>query len=143
MTVFASSPASQQFVQQGQPYQGLGQPFTGQSYTASAGIGQGPSSQLPVLVTDLSLRCATTALGTVIEQLRVDPQALWQIQAQGQIPQIAWSGILTECARRIAPSVHGLLVQMGGPVQAPAYGQAPSFMGQVPAHLPYPHQPLT
>ncbi|MCY0924425.1 hypothetical protein OS965_41165 [Streptomyces sp. H27-G5] len=69
------------------------------------------ASQLPLLITDISLRCAAVALNTVIEQLRVEPQLLAQIQAQGQLPQHSWSSVLTECARRVAPGVHSLFIE--------------------------------
>ncbi|MCY0924277.1 hypothetical protein OS965_40325 [Streptomyces sp. H27-G5] len=73
--------------------------------------GMPAASQLPLLITDISLRCAAVALNTVIEQLRVEPQLLAQIQAQGQLPQHSWSSVLTECARRVAPGVHALFIE--------------------------------
>ncbi|MFF3949772.1 hypothetical protein ACFYYN_33870 [Streptomyces sp. NPDC001902] len=108
--------------QQGYGQQGIGQPFMGlqgygQQHFGQPGIGQG-QQQLPLLVTELSLRCAATAVNAVVEQVRIDPQIMMGIQAQGQIPPHAWSSVLTECARRIAPVVHSALSQI-------AQGQSP------------------
>lgn len=86
--------------------------------------------QLPLLVAEVSLRCAATAVTAVVEQLRMDPQILVAVQAQGQIPpSYAWSNVLTECARRIAPVVHNGLAQITGQGQVSSYGQQ---YGQIP-----------
>ncbi|MFE5946838.1 hypothetical protein [Streptomyces sp. NPDC056480] len=119
----ASRPQSQQpYVQQmsGQPLWGFqsqnqlpfGQQGQGQGQQQPFGMqGQG-QQQLPLLVTELSLRCSVTAVSAVVEQLRTDPQILMGIQAQRQIPPHAFSQVLTECARRIAPLMHTALAQV-------------------------------
>ncbi|MGW3244109.1 hypothetical protein [Streptomyces sp. NPDC001070] len=137
-------PQWQQFgQQQSQPWagqQGYGQPFAGlqgygqQQHIGQPGIGQG-QQQLPLLVTELSLRCAATAVNAMVEQVRIDPQIMMGIQAQGQIPPHAWSSVLTECARRIAPVVHSALSQiaqgqMHNGQYAQQYGQYGQFPGQ-------------
>ncbi|MFE0628544.1 hypothetical protein ACFW3D_16425 [Streptomyces sp. NPDC058864] len=124
--------------QQGYGQQGIGQQFMGpqgygQQHFGQPGIGQG-QQQLPLLVTELSLRCAATAVNAVVEQVRIDPQIILGIQAQGQIPPHAWSSVLTECARRIAPVVHSAICQIAqgqqyGQQQFGPYGQ---FQGQFP-----------
>ncbi|MFE0654701.1 hypothetical protein ACFVZH_40035 [Streptomyces sp. NPDC059534] len=121
----------QPFGQQGQGQFGQQQPFGQQ--------GQG-QQQLPLLVTELSLRCSATAVSAVVEQLRMDPQILMGIQAQGQIPPHAFSQVLTECARRIAPLVHTALAQITGQGQS---GQMSQFgqggmgqFGQFPGQQP-------
>ncbi|MFE2471201.1 hypothetical protein [Streptomyces mirabilis] len=88
--------------------------------------------QLPLLVTEVSLRCAAPAVTALLEQLRMDPQILMAIQAQGQIPPHAWNNVLTECARRIAPVVHTVLAQITGQGvvgQQPQFGQHGQFQG--------------
>ncbi|MGD1221424.1 hypothetical protein AB9Q10_23710 [Streptomyces krungchingensis] len=96
---------------QQQPQPWAGQQGYGQQYFGQPGIGQG-QQQLPLLVTELSLRCAAVAVNAMVEQVRMDPQVMMGIQAQGQIPPHAWSSVLTECARRIAPVVHSALNQI-------------------------------
>ncbi|GGJ56078.1 hypothetical protein [Streptomyces brasiliensis] len=91
--------------------------------------------QVPLLVTEVSLRCAATAVAAMVEQLRMDPQILMAIQAQGQIPPHAWSSVLTECARRIAPVVHTALTQITGRSPVNGHGPQPQF-GQVPGLQP-------
>ncbi|MFB7868107.1 hypothetical protein [Streptomyces sp. NPDC056069] len=98
--------SQQPWSQQGQGQWGQQQPFGMQQ-------GQG-MHQLPLLVTELALRCSATAIAAVVEQLRMDPQMLMGIQAQGQVPPQAFSQVLTECARRIAPIVHTALTQLTG-----------------------------
>ncbi|WP_406053588.1 hypothetical protein OG462_44285 [Streptomyces sp. NBC_01077] len=94
--------------------------------------------QLPLMVTELSLRCSATALSAVVEQLRTDPQILMGIQAQGHIPPHAFSQVLTECARRIAPIVHTALTQLTNQSQQgqmgrfPGQGQSGQFPGMQP-----------
>jgi hypothetical protein len=118
--------------------QGFGQQYPqqfGQQYPqlgAQQGQGQG---QLPVLVTELSLRCAATAVSAVTEQLRMDPQIVMGIQAQGQIPPHAWSTVLTECARRIAPVVHAALTQIISQGQGQGQGQLPGQQMQQPGQF--------
>ncbi|MEU2835231.1 hypothetical protein ABZ667_42710 [Streptomyces lavendulae] len=109
-----------------------------------------PVAQVPLLTTDVSLRCAATALNTVIEQLRVDPQLLTQIQAQGQLPQHAWSSILTECARRVAPVIHTLINEVSerqhlfATVAGFTYGQPSSAFPATPfASTAFSQQPLS
>lgn len=96
---------------------------------------------LPSLVSEVSLRCAATAVAAVAEQLRMDPQTLIAAQTHGQIPPHVWGATLAECARRIAPVVHATLVQIAG--QGPAgghgqYGPLGSFgsFGQIPGLFP-------
>ncbi|WP_405880857.1 hypothetical protein OG762_21095 [Streptomyces sp. NBC_01136] len=115
--MFGPSPISQQgqFGTQGQ------QPFVVQH-----------QQQLPQLVTELSLRCAATVVNAMVEQLRMDPQIQLGIQTQGQIPPHAWSNVLTESARRIAPVVHAALAQITGQGQVGQYGQQ---FGQQPQGL--------
>ncbi|MFF3404308.1 hypothetical protein ACFYW6_38460 [Streptomyces sp. NPDC002659] len=50
----------------------------------------------------------------------MDPQILMAAQAQGQIPPHAWSNVLTECARRVAPVVDTALAQITGQGQVMA-----------------------
>ncbi|MFB7868020.1 hypothetical protein [Streptomyces sp. NPDC056069] len=57
--------------QQGQGQFGQQQPFGMQGMP-----GQGIHQQLPLLVTELALRCSATAVSAVVEQLRQDPQIL-------------------------------------------------------------------
>ncbi|MFD9623243.1 hypothetical protein ACFWB2_39295 [Streptomyces virginiae] len=80
-------------------------------------------------MTELSLRCAASAVSAVVEQLRMDPQILMGIQAQGQIPPHAFGQVLTECVRRIAPVVHMALGQITGQGQSGPYGQSGQFPG--------------
>ncbi|MFD3457433.1 hypothetical protein ACFWVC_35315 [Streptomyces sp. NPDC058691] len=127
-------PYGQQFGQQAwgqqQPWasqQGLGQQAWGQQHGAfqqygQYGNGQG-QQQLPLLVTEVALRSAATAVSAVVEQLRVDPQIAMGIQAQGQIPPHAWSAVVTECARRVAPVVHAVLAQNCQGQQGQQWGQ--------------------
>lgn len=134
----AQLPYGQQVPGQQQPWglqaqqlfgqQGLGQ--FGQGQQQPFGIQMQGQQQLPLLVTEMSLRCAATAVSSVVEQLRMEPQILMAIQAQGQIPPHAWSQVLTECARRIAPVVHTALIQVTGQGQ---YGQQ---FGQFPGQQP-------
>uniref|UniRef100_UPI003F495AA5 hypothetical protein n=1 Tax=Streptomyces sp. CA-141956 TaxID=3240051 RepID=UPI003F495AA5 len=122
----------QPWAQQGQGQFGQQQPF---GMPGMPGMqGQGMQQQLPVLVTELALRCSATAVSAVVEQLRMDPQILMGIQAQGQIPPHAFSQVLTECARRIAPLVHTALTQITGQGQQGQTGQFPGqgqFGGQL------------
>ena len=140
MSVYTPQQVGQQpYAQQlGQPWSmGQMQDFT-QQYPQFA-IRQG---QLPMVATDLALRCAATAASTIVEQMRSDPQALMGIQAQGQVPPHSWSNMIMECARRIAPIVHTTLAQMSqmGMGQMGLMGQQPywsqqgltSQMGQQP-----------
>ncbi|MEU4096631.1 hypothetical protein [Streptomyces sp. NPDC026673] len=126
--------------QQAYGQQGVGQPFTGlqgygQQHIGQPGIGQG-QQQLPLLVTELSLRCAATAVNAMVEQVRIDPQIMMGIQAQGQIPPHAWSSVLTECARRIAPVVHSALSQIAqGQSHIGPYGQQYGQYGQFPGQF--------
>ncbi|MFJ4847189.1 MULTISPECIES: hypothetical protein [unclassified Streptomyces] len=125
-------PYAQQFGQQSwgqqQPWaaqQGLGQQAWGQQHGAfqqygQYGNGQQGQQQLPLLVTEVALRSAATAVSAVVEQMRIDPQIVMGIQAQGQIPPHAWSAVVTECARRVAPVVHAVLAQN---CQGQQYGQ--------------------
>ncbi|MDX3071188.1 hypothetical protein [Streptomyces sp. MI02-7b] len=131
-------PYAQQFGQQAwgqqQPWasqQGLGQQAWGQQHGAfqqygQYGNGQG-QQQLPLLVTEVALRSAATAVSAVVEQMRVDPQIAMGIQAQGQIPPHAWSAVVTECARRVAPVVHAVLAQNCQGQQGQQYGQFGQF----------------
>lgn len=105
-----------------QPWMSQGQGQQGQGQFGQQGQVQG-QEQLPVLVTELSLRCAASAVSAVVEQLRMDPQILMGIQSQGQIPPHAFGQVLTECARRIAPVVHMALVQITGQGQSSPSGQ--------------------
>ncbi len=98
-----------------QPY-GQQQPqFGGQSQLGQQQLGS-QQPQLLQIVTELALRCAASAAGAVVEQLRIDPQALTGLQAQGQIPPHLYSNVLVECARRIAPVLHQALapIMQGG-----------------------------
>lgn len=121
----------QSWAQQGQGQFGQQQPFGMQGMQ-----GQG-LQQLPLVVTELALRCAASAVSAVVEQLRMDPQILMGIQAQGQIPPHAFSQVLTECARRIAPLVHTALTQLTGQSQMgqfPGQGQSGQFPGMQPQY---------
>ncbi|MFJ4866694.1 hypothetical protein [Streptomyces sp. NPDC088748] len=113
--------------QQGMGQQGMGQ-FGQQQLWGQQGQGQfgqqgQQQMQMPVLVTELSLKCAASALSAFVEQLRMDPQILMGIQSHGQIPPHAFSQVLIECARRIAPAVHMTLGQITGQGQASQSGQ--------------------
>lgn len=102
------------------------QPWMGQQGMGQQGMGQfgqQQQMQMPVLVTELSLKCAASALSALVEQLRMDPQILMGIQSHGQIPPHAFSQVLIECARRIAPAVHMTLGQITGQGQASQSGQ--------------------
>ncbi|MFE0654551.1 hypothetical protein ACFVZH_39150 [Streptomyces sp. NPDC059534] len=119
----------QPWAQQGQGQFGQQQPF-----------GMQGMQQLPLLVTELALRCSASAVSAVVEQLRMDPQILMGIQAQGQIPPHAFGQVLTECARRIAPLVHTALTQITGQGQQgqtgqfPGQGQSGRFPGMQPQY---------
>ncbi|MFE0654063.1 hypothetical protein ACFVZH_36510 [Streptomyces sp. NPDC059534] len=125
------SQGQQQFGQQ-YPQQGFG-PFSSGQPGVQQGQGQ-IQGQLPVLVTELALRCAATAATAVVEQLRMDPQILMGIQAQGQIPPHAWGSVLVDCARKIAPVLHTVLAQItqGQQGQIGQQGQYGQSMGQFP-----------
>ncbi|MGW1888384.1 hypothetical protein [Streptomyces sp. NPDC001970] len=128
--LFGQSPIPQSPYGQQQPW---GQQGPGQFGQGHQPFGAQQGQQLPLLVTELSLRCAATAVSAVVEQLRMDPQILMGIQAQGQIPPHAWSQVLTECARRIAPVVHTALAQITGQGQMSPFGQQPQGQfGQQP-----------
>ncbi|MGW7368383.1 hypothetical protein ACWGI8_34430, partial [Streptomyces sp. NPDC054841] len=130
---YGQPPMGQQLYSQspfGQQQQPFGQQGQGQFGQGQQPFGMQGQQQLPLLVTELSLRCAATAVSAVTEHLRTDPQILMGIQAQGQIPPHAWSMVLTECARRIAPIVHTALAQITGQGQAGQYGQIGQFPGQ-------------
>ncbi|MFE5549487.1 hypothetical protein ACFQ71_37535 [Streptomyces sp. NPDC056534] len=132
-------PYGQQSGQSGQqPWmsqgQGLGQQGKGQFGQQQPWVQQGQGQfgqqgqqQLPVLVTEVSLKCAASALSAVVEQLRMDPQILMGIQSQGQIPPHVFGQVLTECARRIAPVVHMALGQITGQGQGGQMGQFGQF----------------
>ncbi|MEW1914741.1 hypothetical protein AB0442_41300 [Kitasatospora sp. NPDC085895] len=132
---FGQSPIGQQGL--GQPFgqQGFGQPFGGQQFGqqpfGQQGLGQPfgqqgfGQQQLPQIVTELALRCAGSAVMAVIEQLRMDPQALMGVQAQGQLPPHLYSNVLVECARRIAPVLHQSLA----PIAQGQGGQMGQGMG--------------
>jgi hypothetical protein len=120
----AQSPYGQQFGQQFPQ-------FGGQQ-------GQAQGQQLPVLVTELALRCAATAVTAVVEQLRMDPQIMMGIQSQGQIPPHAWGNVLVECGRRIAPVLHTVLAQItqGQSGQQGQLGQQGQFGQQQGGQFP-------
>ncbi|MGW3626100.1 hypothetical protein, partial [Streptomyces sp. NPDC000880] len=133
---FGQQGQQQPYGQQGQ--QGQQQPYgqQGQQGFGQQGPGQG---QLPVLVTELALRCAATAVTAVVEQLRIDPQIVMGIQSQGQIPPHAWGNVLVECARKIAPVLHTTLAQItqgqfgqqqGGQFPGQGQGQGQGQFGQ-------------
>ncbi|MGW7386377.1 hypothetical protein [Streptomyces sp. NPDC054794] len=144
MSVYTPRQVSQPQIQQpygeqqllGQPP--LAQPLYGQQQPWGQ-AGQQPCAQqgqqLSLLVTAVSLSCAATAVTAVVEQLRMDPQLLMAVQAQGQIPPHAWSNVLTECARRITPAVHIALAQITGQGPDSSYGQQPQS-GQLPGLQP-------
>lgn len=137
--------------QQAYGQQGIGQqPWfsggPGQQHYAQQPTGHAGQTQIPVLITELALRCAATAATAVVEQLRMDPQIMMGIQMQGQIPAQAWSSVMAECSRRIAPVLHSTLAPFiqqnpigqqgfGQPGQyGPAIGQPQNHYGQ-PAGL--------
>ncbi|MFE0654738.1 hypothetical protein ACFVZH_40260 [Streptomyces sp. NPDC059534] len=137
----AQQPYGQQFGQAAfaqQPWQGQGQgqaqpglSLGGQEQSwgqqGSGQFAQQRQQQLPMLVTELSLKCAASALSAVVEQLRMDPQILMGIQSQGQIPPHMFGQVLAECAGRIAPIVHMALGQITGQGQ----GSQMSEFGQL------------
>ncbi|MFD9631066.1 hypothetical protein [Streptomyces violascens] len=149
MSVYAPSQAGQQQPQQ--PYeqpadqrscptqQTYGQPgIASQPWTTTPSLGQqyaqqpagiAGQAQLPVLITELALRCAATAATAVVEQLRMDPQILLGIQMHGQIPQHAWGTVLVECSRRIAPVLHTTLAPFSqqAPIGQQGFGPAGQF----------------
>lgn len=109
------------------------QPYAQQEFGRQQAVGQQDlgQQQLSLLVTEVSLRCAATAVSAVVEQLRMEPLTFMGIQAQSQFPPHALSQVLTECARRIAPVVHNALIQTAGPSQ---YSQQ---SGHFPGQQPY------
>jgi hypothetical protein len=125
------SPYGQQPFQGQQPFgmpqaQMFQQPF-GQQFGTQQPFGMpqmGIERVLPQLVTQLALNCAATAVNAVVEQLRIAPEALIGIQAQGQVPPHVYSNVLTECARRVAPVLHTAIA----PILQGQIGQ----MGQIP-----------
>jgi hypothetical protein len=129
-------PYSPQGIQQ--PWLPQGQQQFGQQYP-QFGVQQG-QQQMPLVVTELALRCAATAATAVVEQLRMDPQIMMGIQTQGQIPPHAWGNVLVECARRVAPVLHNTLAQITqgqigqqgqiGPQQGQFPGMSPNLFGQ-------------
>ncbi|MET9325122.1 hypothetical protein ABZX75_34130 [Streptomyces sp. NPDC003038] len=127
MSVYTPQQIGQSLIGQGQ----IGQSQIGQGQQLLGIQGPGLGQQLPLLVTELSLRCAGTAVNAMVEQLRIDPQILMGIQTQGQIPPQAWSSVLTECARRIAPIVHMTLAQIISQGQG-QIGEIPGQIGQMP-----------
>jgi hypothetical protein len=127
MSVYTSQQISQPQTQQSYAQEQFGrlacgpqgpQPFGQQ------GLGQ---QQLSLLATEVSLRCAATAVSAVVEQLRMEPLVLMRFQAQSQIPPHALSQVLTECVRRIAPVVHTTLTQITGQEHGQQSGQFPGL----------------
>lgn len=131
MSVYTPQQISQPQAQQ--PY--VQQPYAQQQFVQPQPFGQQGfgQQQLSLLVTEVSLRCAATAVSTMVEQLRMEPLTLMGIQAQSQFPPHALSQMLTECARRIAPVVHTALMQTAGQSQ---YSQSGQFPGQQPQGQP-------
>ncbi|WP_331731012.1 hypothetical protein OHV05_37900 (plasmid) [Kitasatospora sp. NBC_00070] len=108
----------------------FGQQYGQQPYGTTAPTGQPTDpQQLPMMVAELALRCANSAITSLIEQLRIDPQALIGMQMQGQIPPHLYSGLLVECARRIAPVLHQTLTPM-------IQGQTQGSLGGQPQGMP-------
>lgn len=107
--IYGQQPFQQQFGQQ--PW-GQQQPF-GQQYGQLGMAQMGHGGQTPLqTVTEVALRCASVAVATVVEQLRMDQQALAGIQMQGQLAPQAWSNAVVECARRVAPVIHAACNQL-------------------------------
>jgi hypothetical protein len=71
-------------------------------------VGQQMLTAAPV-VSELTLRAVSAALATIIEQVRIDPQALQTLCAQGQLTPQTHANVLVESARRTAPVVAGAL----------------------------------
>jgi hypothetical protein len=65
----------------------------------------GVSAQQSQWVTETAVRIATAAVASLAEQLRFDQQTLQGICTQGQLPQQAFSQLVAESTRRIAPIV--------------------------------------
>ncbi|MFE5550152.1 hypothetical protein ACFQ71_41355 [Streptomyces sp. NPDC056534] len=123
---FGQQPWMSQGQGQGQPGLSLGGQQQSWGQQGSGQFGLQGQQQLPLLVMELSLKCAASALSAVVEQLRMDPQILMGIQSQGQIPPHAFGQVLTESARRIAPIVHmalGQITSQGQGSQMSQHGQ--------------------
>jgi hypothetical protein len=130
MSVYTPQQISQPQTQQSYGQQQFVQPqpwgLQGHQAFGQQGLGQ---QQLSLLVTEVSLRCAATAVSAVVEQLRIEP--LTGLQAQSHIPPHALSQVLTECARRIAPVLQTALIQITGQDQyAQQHGQFPGLQPQ-------------
>ncbi len=61
------------------------------------------------VVSEVTLRLVSTALATITEQVRMDPQALQALYVQGQLTPQAYANVLVEAARRSAPIIASLL----------------------------------
>jgi hypothetical protein len=61
------------------------------------------------MVSEVTLRLVSTALATITEQVRVDPQALQTLYAQGQLTPQSYANVLVEAARRCAPIIASVL----------------------------------
>jgi len=133
---FGQQPSGQQqpYGQQqyGQQPSGQQQPYGQQQYGQQAGpqMGQSPLQT----ITEAALRCASVAVGTVVEQLRMDQQALAGIQMQGQLHPQAWSNVVVEAARRVAPVLHTSCNQLQQQLQRQQqpFGQQQQYGQQQP-----------
>ena len=61
------------------------------------------------VVSEVTLRVVSAALATISEQVRIDPQALQSLCAQGQLSPQAYSNVLVAAAQRTAPVVAAAL----------------------------------
>ena len=114
MSVYTQQFGQQPFGQQQFGQQPFGQQGYGQQPFGQQGVAQmGQAGQSPLqAITEAALRCASVAVGTVVEQLRMDQQALAGIQMQGQLHPQAWSNVVVESARRVAPVIHAACSQL-------------------------------
>ncbi|WP_367141242.1 MULTISPECIES: hypothetical protein [Streptomyces] len=90
--------------------------------------------QLPLLVSDLSTRCASISITALVEQMRIDPQILTGIQLYGQIPAQVWGNVLVEVARRVAPVLHSPLAELTQQGRINQFTANPSLFGAT-SHL--------
>jgi hypothetical protein len=114
-STFAQSPYAQMLYGQQQPYaltpysqQPYAQSPHNQAMIAQSQIGQQILAAAPI-VSEVTLRVVTAALATIVDQIRIDQQALQSLWAQGQLTPQAHANVLVESARRCAPVVAGAL----------------------------------
>jgi hypothetical protein len=114
----------------------FGQPGLGQQYGQQQGI-QGPLGLVGAqVVSDTVLRVVSVALSTVLEQLRIDPVAQQSLCAQGQLTPQAFSNVITESARRSAPTVAQAFAHIAQSLQQQIGQQQPGQMAGIGQQQP-------